>query len=87
MGEGGGWARYHLSRRDFWYTLLVASAAQQEYVQGKFLPDNEAYYAFLGLGIAGVAQRERKRTFAFLGIACVIFVFAFAFGQDVIPLF
>ena len=85
------------------YTLLLASSAGHEPAQGKFLPDNGAFYGFmgfvltsaillsellaLGLGIAVIAQRERKKLFVFLGIACSLLVFAFAFAQDVFRLF
>ena len=83
------------------YLLLRAFSAQHGQDQGKFSPDNGAYCALtgflltssillsellaLGLGIAGIAQRERKKLFAFLGIACSVLVFAIAYAQDVFP--
>ena len=85
------------------YLLLLAFSAQHGQDQGKFLPDNGAWYAFmdfvltsailvsevlaLGLGIAGIAQRGRKKLFAFLGIACSVLVFAIAYAHDGFPLY
>ncbi len=40
----------------------------------------------LGLGVAGLTQRERKKLFAFLGIACSVLVFYIAYSQDVVRL-
>ena len=40
----------------------------------------------LGLGVAGLMQRERKKLFALLGIGCSLLVFYIAFAQDVLLL-
>lgn len=82
------------------YLVLLTFAAQQ--AQERPLPDDGAGYAILGffltstillsellalgLGVAGVTQRERRRLFAFLGIACSILVFVIAYAQNVFPL-
>jgi hypothetical protein len=85
------------------YLLLMVFAVQQEQARGPWLPDDGAGYAImgffltstillsellaLGLGVAGVTQRERKKLFAILGIACSVLVFALAYAQDVVLLF
>ena len=84
------------------YLLLLAYCVQQQTRASLLHEDGAALAAggffltstillielvALGLGVAGLMQRERKKLFAFLGIACSLLVFYVAYAQDLFLLY